>query len=626
MNDMFQQNLEVLRRHASSESITAILGASDQQPVITVSEDDRSRRRFVARMNDETPLTLHSPRAPVDQAERYIDKFAEEYPITSPDTLLICIGFGGQYYVESALKRLSERALLMVVDPCPRAIYDVLEYVNLAELEAYGSNFQFIVNDNWEQIYREFNQTVFAVARRQPSCFVHPALLRVQPDVYSELTEQLAAQIRAADANRTTLVAYSRSWLKNAIENLHAVLDSRPIDCLEGFFKGDPAAVVAAGPTLDETVEILKTYQSRMVVIAVGTALKPLLRAGVKPDFVIVVDGKEVVKKQFENVETSGIVLLAPPNVDPGIYKSFRQEDIVTFASGAMAEFERCLKEWGMEAKALQTMGTVTVSALSAAHFFGCQDIYCFGLDMAGRPDGRHHAVNTVNHEQENNYWDESKFHWVPGNIDEWVPTDGKMKLYIEHIAQYVDRLSSLTNTRTKNINPGGAKIRNVEQILPEDCDLSAVLPSDLDDKKDKMRQFYSNAPLRENSGNRKEKIAETRKELVQLKNIADQIAEYCDELSGKKELNAGKKHTKLRKINQLEDDMKKKKLAKYLVDGAVKVFSIHTLTAFGKVEVDSDEESFKKVHSKAASFYRLLSEGSVWCQEQLDAIAVDRE
>ena len=53
-----------------------------------------------------------------------------------------------------------------------------------------------------------------------------------------------------------------------------------------------PAIIVAAGPSLNKNILELKRLKGRAFIIAVDTAIKPLLNAGIIPDMYAVVDGK----------------------------------------------------------------------------------------------------------------------------------------------------------------------------------------------------------------------------------------------------------------------------------------------------------------------------------------------
>lgn len=53
-----------------------------------------------------------------------------------------------------------------------------------------------------------------------------------------------------------------------------------------------PAIVVSAGPSLNNNIMELKKAVGKAFIIAVDTAVKPLVKAGIIPDMFAMLDGK----------------------------------------------------------------------------------------------------------------------------------------------------------------------------------------------------------------------------------------------------------------------------------------------------------------------------------------------
>src|SRR5437763_9444636 len=100
---------------------------------------------------------------------------------------------------------------------------------------------------------------------------------------------------------------------RNIANNLGRYATTPPLDLLRDAFKGKPAVLVAAGPSLAKNMHLLHELVGnaepgtrRAVIIAVQTMLKPLLAAGIEPDFVTSLDYNTVSTRFFENLEESG--------------------------------------------------------------------------------------------------------------------------------------------------------------------------------------------------------------------------------------------------------------------------------------------------------------------------------
>lgn len=77
---------------------------------------------------------------------------------------------------------------------------------------------------------------------------------------------------------------------KHLYENLGPCLRSGVLSDLTGALPGSTAILAAAGPALQESLDFIRRNSGRAVIIAVNSALKPLLAAGIEPHFVIIND------------------------------------------------------------------------------------------------------------------------------------------------------------------------------------------------------------------------------------------------------------------------------------------------------------------------------------------------
>jgi hypothetical protein len=181
--------------------------------------------------------------------------------------------------------------------------------------------------------------------------------------------------------------------------------------------------LVAAGPSLAKNMHLLKELVEkpearsqepeekqeasskkqegggrRAVIIAVQTMLKPLLAAGIEPDFVTSLDYNTVSTRFFENLEESGstgrvhLVAEAKANwnvldVFPGTMSVIHND----FASKLLRD--SCPPRMGMKAGA-----TVAHLSFYLAEFLGCDPIILTGQDL-GFVDGLYYKPGTAIHE-----------------------------------------------------------------------------------------------------------------------------------------------------------------------------------------------------------------------------------
>ncbi len=138
-----------------------------------------------------------------------------------------------------------------------------------------------------------------------------------------------------------------------------------------------------------------RRFATRVVLFSAGTALRPLLRNGIVPDFHCELENVpatvDALKEASKYGDLSQITLMASATVDPRIPPMFR-ETIYFFRDSVSST--QILGE-----KHLPIAGatpTCVNMALSMAAFLGFTDMALFGADCGIRPGSDDHAKDTV--------------------------------------------------------------------------------------------------------------------------------------------------------------------------------------------------------------------------------------
>lgn len=149
--------------------------------------------------------------------------------------------------------------------------------------------------------------------------------------------------------------------------------------------------VAAAGPSLDESIGFIQANREKMVVIAVGTVFRKLMKLGIEPDYVAVLESHELVYQQFEGLEEKKVPLIMPMCAYWKIAEKYKGKKYL-FPSCDCAESIKYAETHGEEIWGVG--GTVSYTAIEAAIRLGAHNIYLLGLDLAF-PDALSHAVDT---------------------------------------------------------------------------------------------------------------------------------------------------------------------------------------------------------------------------------------
>jgi hypothetical protein len=165
----------------------------------------------------------------------------------------------------------------------------------------------------------------------------------------------------------------------------------------EPFAKKDEksAIVVAAGPTLETLLPklaALRAGDSPPILIAVDTALRSLLAAGIEPDYVVVADAQYWNARHLAGLAAPHATLVTEIAVHPSVFR-FPCARILLYDSANPVTRELSA---GQPTKgALAAGGSVASVAWDLARCLGATDIYLAGLDLAF-PRKRTHARGSL--------------------------------------------------------------------------------------------------------------------------------------------------------------------------------------------------------------------------------------
>ena len=262
-------------------------------------------------------VAVHSLRDPRREAETLIDRALDD----RDGGLLVVIGLGAGYVLD-ALDARGWPGRVLAIEPEPalvphlQARRDLRAWIEADRLRVLTAPEYAGADDCWRW---------FDGRGVEPPLIVNPVLARIRPEAV-EAARTLVMRLRFnAEANANARRQFGRRYLLNTLRNLPALAREGDVAALAGVAAGVPAIVVAAGPSLDANLEALQTLADRAVVIAVDTALGPLLAAGIAPHLVVAVDPGESNARHLSDLPPCPSThLVAEASLDPIAIDGFR--------------------------------------------------------------------------------------------------------------------------------------------------------------------------------------------------------------------------------------------------------------------------------------------------------------
>jgi hypothetical protein len=194
--------------------------------------------------------------------------------------------------------------------------------------------------------------------------------------------ENIDARMAIAVAHKGALRGWGTSedesvGVKNAIKNANypRLKSSQKIDA--------PIVVVGNGASLDSLYDFLRKNEKKALIFSAGTALKPLLSAGIKPDFHIEIERMGHLANILSDAPIGDIPLICADLVDPSTLTSAKESYVFARDSSAASAFS--------EKKINFSSPIVGNAAFSLALEFS-NEVYICGLDVGFRRDTKMHA------------------------------------------------------------------------------------------------------------------------------------------------------------------------------------------------------------------------------------------
>lgn len=209
-----------------------------------------------------------------------------------------------------------------------------------------------------------------------------PASIAAYKSWYDTFFELLERNAMKNSINAKTLERFGSLWLKNTVKNLAMLCTAAKINAFKDAFPDTVAVVLAGGPSLTEHLELIKKSSKDFLIIAVDTAVRACLRAGVIPDFILSFDPQYWNYLHMAGLDMSRSFLISEASVFPAVLRTHCRALFLAHSSTPFARYLAGMKE-GEGDCTLAAGGSVATTAWDLARYMGARTIIMAGLDLA---------------------------------------------------------------------------------------------------------------------------------------------------------------------------------------------------------------------------------------------------
>jgi hypothetical protein len=353
---------------------------------LRVSETQDGHLDTQVRTSSGAWVRVHSLHAPEAEASRLVD-YALNGQSVPPIVGVLGIGLG---YVIDELERRCPDVRIVALELVPGLVESWRRRRDWSQ-SIRGGRLVVGVDPHYELPTPGWPMEALAEA---PLVVVHPVLGRHLPLAVERARKAFAQFLFEQRANAEARRRLSGLYLRHTLENLPALAVASDVSTLDGLAADTPLVLCGAGPSLDRQLPRLRAYRDRAWLVALDTALRPLLAGGVVPDLVVSVDPTRLNGRHLVNLPTRARPwLVAEASLDPRALAAFGGRTFICRIG--RAEPWPWLEGLGMAPSRLRVWGSVLTAGCDLISRMRGSPIVFAGMDL-GFTDGQPYCRGTA--------------------------------------------------------------------------------------------------------------------------------------------------------------------------------------------------------------------------------------
>ncbi len=382
---VYEDNLDALRKH-HTELYSFLTKSSYKERKKVMVEYAKNGSPIVAVEKNGRKQYLNSKYNPEYEAEVFVQDY-----LKMPDlSILVMYGFSTGIFAKKYLQKAENKVTCIVYEPDIHVFLEVLKNIDITELLNDG-RFRIVVNAVPNTDIGRFVLDVLKIENMKTNRYVQlPKYQEIYAEEYTRYKKQIYEANLTMQTRINTYATLGTQMAWTAIQNLRYLPGCRSgMDYVNVFPEGMSAIVVAAGPSLEKNIHLLKEAKGKALIIAVDHAMPMLAARGITPDIVICVDNKKS-PKLFEAPMVQDCMFFADACMNTEVLDFVRPKNLV-FYSGAVVTWGKLFEQVGSELRTTYSGGSVAIDAFVLLLVFGFKRIVLTGQDLA-LADGKYYA------------------------------------------------------------------------------------------------------------------------------------------------------------------------------------------------------------------------------------------
>lgn len=318
----------------------------------------------------------------------------------------------GNFYLFDLIFRYKKEQIFIIIEEEEKLIHFYWKNFEIFHLFLLTPNCHIFTKKNIDQLFHYLNGLnidnikTYIIINSNPSNKLNA--------FYSEVEKRIHLLFKSNISSLLTQFEFEKLWFSNIFCNLHFFRKNSPflfLDFYKRMFENIPFVIIGAGPSLKFSKDLLFQLKDKAFLFATDASLKPLLRMGIIPDAVHILDAQIHTFFHLRNENLKNIIIFSDIVVHPFLLRRIKPLGWI-FSSTVKYKFSpdgKIIQEelYGMNLikslfgniASIQSGGSVSTSAFEIARYLGAKTIFLIGQDLAWT-NRQLHSVHTHHYER----------------------------------------------------------------------------------------------------------------------------------------------------------------------------------------------------------------------------------
>ena len=393
--DIYERNLIALENN-HADLVELIKSTEIKDDKLKILETESGDHRVLYKKDDGEEVYIHNSHDPLKCANDAIDLLGK----MGKEGIVALFGFGLGYFAEELLKRFEKGHMMFIFEATPeifkaalmtRDISCLLEHerVNISLGEG-GNNLSF-----FEKHQHLIANGKFWIVKHHPS-------VKLNKEGYNKFEKRLNEERLLTTSRIATTIGLGKEFINAFMANVPHIMRKQGVEKLKDMFKGRPTIVVAAGPSLEKNIHLLKKAKGKAIIVAVDASLPTLLPAGVAPDILVAVDPEDANIVFFkDNLLLKEVPFICLAQYAPNILDIYPGPVFINTSPGNII-FQIFCSFWENKGFIEYFGGSVAHLAFAVAEYIGSDVVALIGQDLSYEKNMHAGDINKLLHEHNN--------------------------------------------------------------------------------------------------------------------------------------------------------------------------------------------------------------------------------